>query len=243
MYPVDMVMKTLSSYECRCVMSGREPQLPKPSDDASSIASLPLAPPHTPLHTAMEETTQSCKSLLASAQRAYKSGEYTAALSCCKRALTTPEGKENALVHVTFAAIFVAQEEPELAERAFQSALKIDPENGQAWKGLSVLLEGYGRERVEELLPAYQKLAELTASGKLKGKASEWEQKLAALQKSLGLCDIKDEPEDDAEASRSWPRCRSRSASATSKMSPRTMRRPAEAGRAAEVARPLRHQR
>ena len=36
-----------------------------------------------------------------------------------------------------------------------------------------MLLEGYGRERVEELLPAYQKLAELTASGKLKGKAAD----------------------------------------------------------------------
>ena len=141
---------------------------------------------------------QSLKYLLTSAQRAYKAGEFTAALESCKKAVRTDEGKECAAVHLTFAAVFTAQEEPEMAERAFGSALKLEPESGQAWKGLASLLEGYGRERAEELLEAYQKLAELAAAGKLKGKAAEWESKLGALQVSLGLCAIDDDETDGA---------------------------------------------
>ena len=34
-------------------------------------------------------------------------------------------------------AVFTAQEEPEMAERAFGSALELEPDNGQAWKGMS----------------------------------------------------------------------------------------------------------
>ena len=108
----------------------------------------------------------SLKSLLTSAQKAYKAGEYAAALDCCKRALRTEGGEQSATVHLTFAvrrarlephgtrtltcrrpqaglphttvtarmrarkhapwraqAVFTAQEEPEMAERAFGSAL------------------------------------------------------------------------------------------------------------------------
>ena len=79
-------------------------------------------------------------------------------------------------------AVFTAQEEPEMAERAFGSALELEPDNGQAWKGMAALLEAYGKERAEELLQAYEKLSELAAAGKLKGKASEWEAKLKAVQ-------------------------------------------------------------
>ena len=42
------------------------------------------------------------------------------------------------------------------------------------------------------LLQAYEKLSELAAAGKLKGKASEWDAKLKAVQASLGLCAIDD---------------------------------------------------
>lgn len=156
------------------------------------------------------------KSLLTSAQKAYKAGEYEAALDCCKRALRTEDGEQSAMVHLTFAvchtqgsnpqtsrpqagllhahvrathaqqclgqAVFTAQEEPEMAERAFGSALELEPDNGQAWKGMAALLEAYGKERAEELLQAYEKLSELAAAGKLKGKASEWEAKLKAVQ-------------------------------------------------------------
>ena len=47
---------------------------------------------------------------------------------------------------------------------------------------MAALLEAYGKERAEELLQAYEKLSELAAAGKLKGKASEWEAKLKAVQ-------------------------------------------------------------
>lgn len=159
----------------------------------------------------------SLKSLLTSAQKAYKAGEYAAALDCCKRALRTEGGEQSATVHLTFAvrhprlepcgpqaglpqaagrpaagrrqacrahrcgtharmharpwrgqAVFTAQEEPEMAERAFGSALELEPDNGQAWKGMAALLEAYGEERAEELLRAYEKLSELAAAGKLK---------------------------------------------------------------------------
>ena len=141
-----------------------------------------------------DESTQTLKSLLASAQRAYKAGEHEAALDCCKRALKVKDGDKSAAVHLTFAAVFTAQDEPELAERAFQSALEIEPDSPQAWKGLAQLLEGYGRERQDELLPVYENLVGLAAAGKLKGKASEWETKLRDVQAALGLCDIKDKP-------------------------------------------------
>ena len=36
-------------------------------------------------------------------------------------------------------AVFTAQEEPEMAERAFGSALELEPDNGQAWKGMAAL--------------------------------------------------------------------------------------------------------
>ena len=123
----------------------------------------------------------SLKSLLTSAQKAYKAGEYAAALDCCKRALRTEGGEQSATVHLTFAvrrprlephrlhaglpqaagrpavphhfgthartharpwraqAVFTAQEEPEMAERAFGSALELEPDNGQAWKGMAAL--------------------------------------------------------------------------------------------------------
>ena len=118
----------------------------------------------------------SLKSLLTSAQKAYKAGEHAAALDCCKRALRTEGGEQSATVHLTFAvrrawlkphrpqaglpqvagrpaahhrcgtharthantrpwraqAVFTAQEEPEMAERAFGSALELEPDNGQA---------------------------------------------------------------------------------------------------------------
>ena len=45
----------------------------------------------------------SLKSLLTSAQKAYKAGEYAAALDCCKRALRTEGGEQSASVHLTFA--------------------------------------------------------------------------------------------------------------------------------------------
>ena len=45
----------------------------------------------------------SLKSLLTSAQKAYKAGEYAAALDCCKRALRTEGGEQSATVHLTFA--------------------------------------------------------------------------------------------------------------------------------------------
>ena len=155
------------------------------------------------------------KSLLTSAQKAYKAGEHEAALDCCKRALRTEDGEQSAMVHLTFAvcraglehpgqqtpgrpashtsgphshvavpgqAVFTAQEEPEMAERAFGSALELEPDNGQAWKGMAALLEAYGKERADELLQAYEKLSELVAAGKLKGKASEWDAKLKAVQ-------------------------------------------------------------
>ena len=41
-----------------------------------------------------------------------------------------------------------------MAERAFGSALELEPDNGQAWKGMAALLEAYGKERAEELLQA-----------------------------------------------------------------------------------------
>ena len=41
----------------------------------------------------------SLKSLLTSAQKAYKAGEYAAALDCCKRALRTEGGEQSATVH------------------------------------------------------------------------------------------------------------------------------------------------
>ena len=47
---------------------------------------------------------------------------------------------------------------------------------------MAALLEAYGEERAEELLRAYEKLSELAAAGKLKGKASEWDAKLKAVQ-------------------------------------------------------------
>ena len=47
---------------------------------------------------------------------------------------------------------------------------------------MAALLEAYGEERAEELLRAYEKLSELVAAGKLKGKASEWDTKLKAVQ-------------------------------------------------------------
>ena len=51
-----------------------------------------------------------------------------------------------------------------MAERAFGSALELEPDNGQAWKGVAALLEAYGEERAEELLRAYEKLSELAAA-------------------------------------------------------------------------------
>ena len=150
------------------------------------------------------------KNLLTSAQKAYKAGDYEAALDCCKRAIRTEEGERSALVHLTFAAVFTAQEEPEMAERAFGSALELDPDNGQAWKGMAALLEAYGAERADELLAAYQKLAELAAAGKLKGKASEWESKVKAAQASLGLCSIDDAAEEGEGAERGGRAARGR---------------------------------
>ena len=50
---------------------------------------------------------------------------------------------------------------------------------------MAALLEAYGEERAEELLRAYEKLSELAAAGKLKGKASEWDAKLKAVQAVL----------------------------------------------------------
>ena len=126
----------------------------------------------------------SLKSLLTSAQKAYKAGEHAAALDCCKRALRTEGGEQSATVHLTFAvrrprleprrpqagllqaasrpaahtvaartharkhapwraqAVFTAQEEPEMAERAFDSALELEPDNGQACVFRSSLSRG-----------------------------------------------------------------------------------------------------
>ena len=50
-----------------------------------------------------EEDMSTLKSLLTSAQKAYKAGEYEAALDCCKRALRTEDGEQSAMVHLTFA--------------------------------------------------------------------------------------------------------------------------------------------
>eukprot|EP00964_Phaeocystis_antarctica_P029612 scaffold16700_cov43-Phaeocystis_antarctica.AAC.1 len=49
------------------------------------------------------------------------------------------------------------------------------------------------------LLQAYEKLSELAAAGKLKGKASEWDAKLKAVQASLGLCAVDDAAAEEGE--------------------------------------------
>ena len=82
-----------------------------------------------------------------------------------------------------------------MAERAFGSALELEPDNGQAWKGVAALLEAYGEERAEELLRAYEKLSELAAAGKPNPKpepkpnrrtpAPSWNENVFAWSKTL----------------------------------------------------------
>ena len=135
------------------------------------------------------------ESELSSAQKLYKAGALDEAFACCRNALKLEGGADNVNVHLTIAAILTAQEKPEQAEKAISKALSIDANNVAAYKGLAALLEAFGEERREELLPVYQKLVKLdggtsaakTADTSSKpAKAVDWGKKLAAVERALG---------------------------------------------------------
>eukprot|EP00900_Chrysochromulina_parva_P001906 jgi/Chrpa1/11716/Chrysochromulina_OHIO_Genome00019770-RA len=137
----------------------------------------------------------SLQSELSSAQKLYKAGALDEAFACCRNALKLEGGADNVNVHLTIAAILTAQDKPEQAEKAFSKALSIDANNVAAYKGLAVLLEAFGEERREELLPVYQKLVKLdggTSAAKTADtsskptKAVDWGKKLAAVERALG---------------------------------------------------------
>ena len=133
------------------------------------VVAFSLWPPSPRLQasaTSVDTAEMSLASELASAQKLYKSGSLDSALECCKRAIKLEGGKEHAGVHICFGAIFTAQDEPEMAERAFDSALEIDPESVQALKGKAALLERFGDGRLDELLPVAQALAKLNLGSK-----------------------------------------------------------------------------
>ena len=135
------------------------------------------------------------ESELSSAQKLYKAGALDEAFACCRNALKLEGGADNVNVHLTIAAILTAQDKPEQAEKAISKALSIDANNVAAYKGLAALLEAFGEERREELLPVYQKLVKLdggtsaakTADTSSKpAKAVDWGKKLAAVERALG---------------------------------------------------------
>jgi hypothetical protein len=144
----------------------------------------------------------SLSSELTSASKLIKAGQLDSAFDCCKRALKLPGGDDTCNLHLCFGAIFSARDEPDLAEKAFVHALEIEPESVQALKGMCKLLEAYEGERLEELVPLYEKLVQLDKSAKpadkpgkgkasdgdkaSKGKAADWSAKLAAAQVALG---------------------------------------------------------
>ena len=68
-----------------------------------------------------------CQKLLMSGQKAYRAGNFGAALDIAKQALKAG-GKDVSSVHVLFGAILTAQEEYEMADRALRQALSIDKE-------------------------------------------------------------------------------------------------------------------
>ena len=140
------------------------------------VVAFSLWPPSPRLQasaTSVDTAEMSLASELASAQKLYKSGSLDSALECCKRAIKLEGGKEHAGVHICFGAIFTAQDEPEMAERAFDSALEIDPESVQALKGKAALLERFGDGRLDELLPVAQALAKLNLGSKGSSKGGD----------------------------------------------------------------------
>ena len=141
----------------------------------------------------------SLSSELTSAQKLFKAGDLDSAFECCKRAMKLEGGEATSALHVLFGAIFTAREQPELAEKAFDRALELSPEGVQALKGKAALIEGYGADRRDELLPLYQSLAALDkpkpgakpAGDNKKPQAGsntkDWAAKAKALEAAMGI--------------------------------------------------------
>lgn len=130
----------------------------------------------------------SLNSELASAQKLFKSGDLESALNCCKRAIRLDGGDTTASLHLTFGAIFNAMDEPEMAEKAFNRVLELDPESVQGHKGKASLLEKFGDGRRDDLLLVYRALEKFDKA--TKGKAENWVAKVAALEAKLGEASI-----------------------------------------------------
>ena len=158
----------------------------------------------------------SLASELSSAQKLYKSGDAAAALECCKRAMKHDGAAKTIALHLTFGAVFTALEEPELAEKAFDTALDMDADSIPAFKGKASLLEQYGSSRLDELLPLYKALMRLdisskpgaaaaaTAGGKPAKGGKSWAAKVADVEKRLGIATVDySENYEDGSAKRS----------------------------------------
>ena len=63
---------------------------------------------------------------LKAAAKALKAGELDEAFDAAKLAMKQEGGADNPKVHVAFGAILSARGDPEMAEKAYRSALEID---------------------------------------------------------------------------------------------------------------------
>ena len=92
---------------------------------------------------------------LKAAAKALKAGELDEAFDAAKLAMKQEGGADNPKVHVAFGAILSARGDPEMAEKAYRSALEIDSKNQAGCRGLAALLEA-DEGRADELLALYE---------------------------------------------------------------------------------------
>lgn len=122
--------------------------------------------------------------LVQAGQKAYKQGSLEGALELARQALKAG-GESTLQLHLLFAAVFTAQQEFEMAERALQKALALDGESVSAWKGMACLIEKMEGASSPELLQPYEKLCALQPRSSLGG--IEAERKLGEIRRVLGI--------------------------------------------------------